>query len=210
MGWGDVAGAAGVLLGLWLGWRGFRTWCAVRAGQPDFVIGADYLRRWWVLPRNRLFNIYLHNIRHDDDDRALHDHPWWNCSVVLRGGYWETVPDHRDGHQGFFQFFWRGRGSVVCRRARALHRLELHGLAQCWTLFITGPRVREWGFACPQGWVPWFEFVDPADPGKIGRGCGEGITPKPIQVKGFTAKMAPEGLTSNRWADAAEFHGGGR
>ena len=43
---------------------------------PDFVIGADYLRRWWVIPRNDSQNVYLHDIRKSDDDRALHDHPW--------------------------------------------------------------------------------------------------------------------------------------
>jgi len=32
--------------------------------KPDFVIGragAPYLERWWVIPRNRWFNIYLHH-----------------------------------------------------------------------------------------------------------------------------------------------------
>ena len=41
---------------------------------PNFVIGdpADpYLRRWYVIPRNPLFNIYLHQILRSDDDRAL-------------------------------------------------------------------------------------------------------------------------------------------
>jgi hypothetical protein len=58
--------------------------------DPDFVIGRagrPYLRRWWVIPRNRWFNIYLQEILQDDDDRALHDHPWVNCSIILRGSY---------------------------------------------------------------------------------------------------------------------------
>ena len=57
---------------------------------PDFIIGEPanpYLIRWWVIPRNRWFNIYLHEIRRSDDDRALHDHPWLNCSILLHGGY---------------------------------------------------------------------------------------------------------------------------
>ncbi|MGE4307333.1 MAG: hypothetical protein AB7E24_25275 [Novosphingobium sp.] len=28
--------------------------------SPDFVIGDNYLRRWWVVPRNRFCNAYLH------------------------------------------------------------------------------------------------------------------------------------------------------
>jgi hypothetical protein len=39
-----------------------------------------------------------------------------------------------------------------------------------WTLFITGPRWREWGFHCPQGWIHHDHFSDPADPGNIGKG----------------------------------------
>lgn len=36
-----------------------------------------------------------------------------------------------------------------------------------------GEQVREWGFACPKGWVHWRDFVDARDAGQIGRGCGE-------------------------------------
>ncbi len=133
--------------------------------KPDFIIGNPddpYLRRWWVIPRNRWFNIYLHHFRHSDDDRAMHDHPWWNVSILLKGRYLEHTPE------GSFD---RGRGSVVFRRPAALHRIELKAGETCWTLFITGPRVREWGFACPQGWRHWKEFTSPRNKGEIGRGC---------------------------------------
>lgn len=141
--------------------------------RPDFVIGpaADpYMERWWVIPRNRWLNVYLHRIRHDDDDRALHDHPWCNITLVLAGGYLEHTPD------GVFR---REVGDMVFRRSTALHRLELLAVGwarptQAWSLFVTGPVVRTWGFACPQGWRPWREFVQPERPGEIGRGCGEG------------------------------------
>lgn len=42
-----------------------------------------------------------------------------------------------------------------------------------WTLFLTGPKVRTWGFWCPKGFVPWFDFVKPEASGEVGRGCGE-------------------------------------
>ena len=50
-----------------------------RNREPDFIIGgheAPYLRRHWLIPRNRFFNIYVHEFLRSDDDRALHDHPW--------------------------------------------------------------------------------------------------------------------------------------
>lgn len=144
----------------------------VREERPaDFVIGGKerpYLLRWWLLPRNRLFNVYLHEFRRKDDDRALHDHPWaFNASWVLRGAYTERLANgSRLLEAGDFRFRW----------GKAPHRVELLVSQElelpCWTLFFTGPVVRNWGFYCPRGWVPWQEFTNPADKGDIGRGCG--------------------------------------
>jgi hypothetical protein len=58
---------------------------------PDFVIGDRYLERWWLIPRNPVFNLYLHRFNHDDDDRACHDHPWVSASFVLSGPMLEVV-----------------------------------------------------------------------------------------------------------------------
>jgi len=157
---------------------------------PDFVIGdpaKPYLRRWWVIPRNRFFNIYLHNILADDDDRAEHDHPWWSLSIILRGGYMETI-------NGICHM--RHPGTIRWRRATEHHRLSLFScrwrwkgwpwkrtlvfdrVVPCWTLFITGPKVREWGFWCPKGWMHWREFCgvpegQEARGDERGKGCGE-------------------------------------
>ena len=132
---------------------------------PDFIIGkpgSPYMRRWYVIPRNRWFNIYLHNIVRSDDNRALHDHPWWNLSILLKGSYREVTPDGT---------FVRGAGSMVFRRATAAHRLEVDG--PTWSLFITGRKVREWGFYCPHGWKIWTSFVDMTNTGSVGPGCDD-------------------------------------
>lgn len=153
--------------------------------SPDFVIGkpgSPYMRRWYVIPHNRWFNIYLHNIVRSDDDRALHDHPWWNVSIVLRGGYWEVMPPWRPLYPDMCLDLFhapktvrvrRRPGSIVFRRACDAHRLEVAEGASCWSLFITGPKLREWGFWCPQGWKVWTQFVDMTNTGAIGPGCGE-------------------------------------
>jgi hypothetical protein len=134
---------------------------------PDFVIGEIgdvYLRRWWVIPRNRWFNIYLHHFCRSDDDRALHDHPWANCSMLLRGSYFE--------HQKSGVVKLRRPFRPVLRWATTAHRVELINGANVWTLFVTGPRVREWGFLCPKGWRHWREFCAVREGGNsIGRGC---------------------------------------
>lgn len=133
--------------------------------EPDFHIGGrvnPYLRRWWVIPRNQYFNIYLHHFLRSDDDRALHDHPWWNLSIILKGQYLEHVPG---------KVKLRKRFQIVLRKPTATHRIELIS-GPVWTLFLTGPRVREWGFHCPQGWRHWKIFTNPEDNGEtVGRGC---------------------------------------
>lgn len=135
--------------------------------------------RWWIIPRNPIFNIYLHKFLRDDDDRALHDHPWISLSIILKGGYIECLP------KGVRRFY--NQGSIIYRRAVHRHRVEL--LRGCypggetfskptWTLFITGPNIREWGFWCPTTWgafrfVHWEKFTAPDDKGKVGKGCGD-------------------------------------
>lgn len=137
---------------------------------PDVVIGGHdnpYLLRWYVVPRNPLFNIYLHQFLRSDDDRALHDHPWINASLLLDGSYTE----HTIAAGGVHHQTVRKAGDVVLRGPKAAHRIELHA-GPCTTLFITGPRLRHWGFHCPErGWVHWRDFTDPADKGSVGKGC---------------------------------------
>jgi len=153
---------------------------------PDQFIGGKvntYLRRWWLnawrfytneSPHwwQRLLVVfphaYLHHFLRSDDDRALHDHPWCNVSVLLRGEYTE----HSIAAGGIHVRRIRRAGDVVFRRAKSAHRIELHA-GRCTTLFLTGFRVRDWGFHCPQrGWVHWRRFGNPDDGGEtVGAGC---------------------------------------
>lgn len=138
--------------------------------EPHFIIGDwqdPYLLRWYVLPRNHFLNIYLHKFIRSDDDRALHDHPWSFLSWIIKGEYIE----HADNGM-----YLRERWSIAYRPAKWLHRVELlRGPAiarertrvrpvrpelPVWTLILTGPKKREWGFQCPQGWRHWEHFVE--------------------------------------------------
>lgn len=157
---------------------------------PDFVVGPAggpvYLRRWWLLPRNPLCNLYLHEFVSSDDDRALHDHPWASLSLVLSGLYTEVVPANPKQSSGWDYMpngvtrRLRRPGNLIPRGARMRHRIEVSpSLGPSWTLFLTGPVIREWGFHCRHGWVPWRNFVDECDHGALGAGC-EGSTRKPL------------------------------
>lgn len=139
--------------------------------QPDFIVGGrerPYLKRWWVIPRNPILNVFVHQFLRSDDDRALHDHPWASLSIILSGGYTEhTIAAGGINHRRVLAVGdWRARLT-----GRFAHRVELHD-GPCWTLFVTGPRYRSWGFHCPErGWVHWEEFTAPHDKGEIGKGC---------------------------------------
>jgi hypothetical protein len=137
---------------------------------PDLTIGdpaAPYLRRWYLFGGRSdaafPFNIMLHQILRDDDDRALHDHPWDNVSMVLSG----KIRDVRfDGYTDL------SAGDTLYREAASPHRIMVSPFSgPAWTMFVAGPKIREWGFHCPQGWRHWAEFVDSRDRGVIGRGC---------------------------------------
>lgn len=160
--------------------RGLRGWATKKLIQnkPDMIIGtreSPYLLRWYIIPRNRFFNIYLHRFCRSDDDRALHDHPWWSASLIIMGHYNEVT---ETGQQRVTS------GQLVFRSAEHRHRVELETV-KATTLFITGPKIRDWGFWCKRGFVPWQEFTSeaPGTEGKaaekrpnvssVGRGCGE-------------------------------------
>ena len=153
-------------------WLADRVHRVIGRRMPDVVIGGHddpYLLRWHLIPRNRWFNVYAHVFCRSDDDRALHDHPWHNLSILLEGIYLEHT-DH-----GVVE---RSAGAVVFRRPTAAHRIELlydPNAARdepVVTLFLTGPRLRDWGFWCPQGWRHFREFTDPGTDGTTtGKGC---------------------------------------
>ena len=120
---------------------------------PDFVVGlpeAPYLLRWYIVPRNPWFGIYLHKFVRSDYDRALHDHPKDNISIILRGQYLEHFKTHTR---------LRRAGHIIARRAETAHRVELMYGQPCWSLFLTGRERRQWGFHCPSGWRHWKDVV---------------------------------------------------
>jgi hypothetical protein len=162
-----------------------RSWERTTASRPEDVRipanGPIYMRRWWKIKRNAFFNIYYHLVVRSDEDAALHDHPWWNFSIVLEGGYSE----HCIAEGGVSTKTWYPAGSVRFRRSgRFAHRLELETRRLACggvytgpssvsnyqdvelpvkTIFITGPVLRRWGFHHPLQWVDaydWDEFTE--------------------------------------------------
>lgn len=138
--------------------------------KPHRIIGDNYLHRWHCIPRNKFFNIYLHKFMASDDDRALHCHPWHSVSILLRGSLHEVYRLPGDRH---IKTWRRIRRFVpVFRRAQHAHRMVLPTDPEsrpAWTLFITGPKIREWGYHCPKGWQ--HHLTISTQDGRIVGGC---------------------------------------
>lgn len=118
----------------------------------DLVIAPDgepYLYRWHIIKTPQA-SVYFHIQVADDPERPLHDHPWDNQSVILAGGYDETMLfANRKTH-----IFHRSVGDTIFRLADWAHRLLLpQGFPYTMSLFSTGPKRRQWGFWYPEGWV---------------------------------------------------------
>ena len=113
-----------------------------------------YLERYYIFLKDRKwfpFNIFIHRfLKSDPDD--LHDHPWPFITVILKGGYWEYTPKGK---------FWRKPGYINWAASKSLHRVELDdNVKECWTLFIPGPQIREWGFVKNGVWMPFDKYFE--------------------------------------------------
>jgi hypothetical protein len=124
--------------------------------------GEAYLTRWVLLGKRKAgaWRLFLHCFHRSDFDKALHDHPWSFVSLVLWPGSWEHT---WEGVK------WYGPLSLLRRRARWAHRVEIEPGRLVWTLVLSGRYERKWGFWCPRGWTRWEEDMPDTDP------CGEGV-----------------------------------
>ena len=128
----------------------------------DRVENEPYLERYYLFlrERNRFpFNIFLHKfLKSDPDD--VHDHPWPYATLVLKGGYWEWIPhfDTVGRKTGEYQV-WRGPGHFRVSSANSYHRIELDPDITAWTLFMPGPKQRDWGFLVKNQWIQWEQYL---------------------------------------------------
>ena len=128
----------------------------------DRVENEPYLERYYLFLKDRKrfpFNIFLHKfLKSDPDD--VHDHPWPYATLILKGGYWEWIPhfDTVGRKTGEYQV-WRGPGHFRVSKANSFHRIELDPDITAWTLFMPGPKQRDWGFLVKNQWIQWEQYL---------------------------------------------------
>ena len=98
--------------------------------------------------------MFLHKfLKSDPDD--VHDHPWPYATLILKGGYWEWLPQFNNRGEKISEVAkWRAPGHFRICSANSYHRIELDPNVTCWTLFMPGPQKREWGFLVNNQWIP--------------------------------------------------------
>lgn len=128
----------------------------------DRIDNEPYLERYYLFLRDRAwfpFNVFLHKfLKSDIDD--LHDHPWPYATLILKGGYYEWTPVFdKDGKKIAEFCTWRGPGHFRICSANSYHRIELDPNVTAWTLFMPGPKQRDWGFLVKGQWVQWEKYL---------------------------------------------------
>jgi len=122
-----------------------------------------YLERYYLFLKDRdkfPFNVFLHKfLKSDPDD--VHDHPWPYATLILKGGYYEWVATfNSNGEKVAETRHWRGAGHFRTCSAKSFHRIELDPEVTAWTLFMPGPKQRDWGFWTKGKWMQWQEYIN--------------------------------------------------
>lgn len=162
-------------------------WAAADAWKHLNEIREPNMARTPLLPKNNKFNVFRHVYTHGElGVPSLHDHPWWSMSILLYGEVEEVVFDceqkdldairtrglkayMKHGIDGFLNNTMEipvkktiSVPRVIVRPPGYTHSLLLKS-EKAATLFITGPRVQNWGFYTSRfGYVPYQLMADVA------------------------------------------------
>jgi hypothetical protein len=121
----------------------------------DRTCDEPLLTRYYLFLKDRKrfpFNVFLHKF-HKGDPGDVHDHPWPYATLILKGGYYEWIPQFVEGVKiGEFRK-WRGPGHFRICSANSYHRIEKHPDVTAWTLFMPGPHQQDWGFLVNNKWI---------------------------------------------------------
>ena len=104
------------------------------SSHSDYKNAKPWMNRYYLLFRHRPkwfpFNILIHEMLDNDHGDGVHSHLCPYITIVLRGGYWETLKSGKH---------WRSPGYIGFRSANNLHRVDLESNTKPLTLFIPGP-----------------------------------------------------------------------
>ena len=139
--------------------------------EPVGPLHDPIMYRYYVIPRNRFLNFYLHYMRRSDVG-DLHDHRMANITILLQGHYYEerfvSRPIAGQELPATHKSVVEPRRPLF-RWASTPHRIVLGDDAKekVWSLFVGFPHVRNWGFWTTTNdiahWIP-HEVREPGKP----------------------------------------------
>ena len=102
--------------------------------HPKFNEAKPWMNRYYLLFRNRPkwfpFNIIIHEMLDDDHGDGVHNHLCPFMTIIIRGGYYETLKNGKH---------WRPPGYIGFRSANNFHRVDLKPGTKPMTIFFPGP-----------------------------------------------------------------------
>lgn len=110
-------------------------------------VDSEYITRLHML-KTRWWAICVHWLNKPDPEPFDHDHPVSFLSIILRGGYTEN----RNGQVRKHRWFNFVRATQDDR-----HTIT-HVEPNTVTLCFMGPKIREWGYTTPTGWIMWKDY----------------------------------------------------
>ena len=144
-----------------------------RAKRTPYFDLADYMGRFWLREHNAAksnWAMRVHHIKRSDRDRVLHDHPWKNVSILMRGGYWEVLDGEmqravENGFEGAAPHLQALYGEILVAGGRELKRSQraaLRAAGVCWrgrcAVVVRDARLRH-RLIVPKGRDAWSIFI---------------------------------------------------
>lgn len=119
-----------------------------------------YLERYHLLRLPFGLRVYLHRFVASDPGRGLHNHPWNHAISWVLSGYYHEV--RMQGPRDDYCLTTRrlSAGSFNLIGGRVFHRINIEPGHECWSLFIHGPKAKDWGFLRGSEYLNHEQVVD--------------------------------------------------
>lgn len=116
--------------------------CRIINGPDD----KPYLERYHLLRLPFGYQVYLHRFVASDPGRGLHNHPWQHAISWVLSGTYEEIRMRGALQDNQLQSRRLEAGSFNLIGGQVFHRINIQPGRECWSLFIHGPRAKDWGF----------------------------------------------------------------
>jgi hypothetical protein len=117
----------------------FGKYFQIRWKEKLGLIEYPYLYRWTFIFFG--YTIRLHHWLKSDDRRYFHDHACDLISIIIKGQYYNVIPDKDGNPIKYLAKAWKPR----FMKAKQRHYLDIPKEG-AWTILLTGRIYHKWGF----------------------------------------------------------------